>query len=643
MKGFETGIEKCARIYTQDTGVRVVWGDKCATDGKGTIYLPTLSDSADPKVLNRTRLNMGHEVAHVLHSDFSLVAKAIKDGGQGKRIILNSVEDVRIERLWELEYTGCQEDFREDYKHFVKKEFNTRLTGAESIFSKVLNLLIIRSREKQLGFESGLIVPEKVEKIFQEKLGDLVDHVASLTTMKEVSDCTDVIYKRFKEDPIPEPEPPKSEGKPKKGKGEKSKDSKPKKSESESEKSEEDTDGEESDAEGPGDEPDEGTDSGPESDKADDEPGEGEDGESSDGDGEDGEEDEGESGSSGDGKDSPEEGAPSGGSEEVDSPKPEEDEELTKLKEELKKDMEEDSGVTVATIQDSRVKEINEFAETSDEYLVDPRVVDNIFKPEITMDSNYRAAALMAEGKKTLSFVGQRLQHLFMSKKSRKVIRFLKTGPLDSYRIMEDESDLICKRKLRGRNQDSVVGFSIDKSSSMNSAGKDRLATSLSLATGHFLEQIKVPFMALGLSSPNQGYEVRDAPVDIGILKDFNEPIKKVMGRFTNMRMSQNSDLDGMKLLAKQIMMRPEPKKIIFVFSDGQPVSGGHILNERHMASYIRYIKRLQRAGIIVFGFGIKYHVEHIFGKENSVYVSSSNLNEFPKLVFKQLSKILLE
>ena len=92
MKGFETGIEKCARIYTQNTGCKVVWGDKCMTDGKGTIWLPTLSDSTDPRILTRTRLNMGHEVSHVLHSDFSAITKAIETGGMSKKTILNSLD-----------------------------------------------------------------------------------------------------------------------------------------------------------------------------------------------------------------------------------------------------------------------------------------------------------------------------------------------------------------------------------------------------------------------------------------------------------------------------------------------------------------------------------------------------------------------
>ncbi len=268
---------------------------------------------------------------------------------------------------------------------------------------------------------------------------------------------------------------------------------------------------------------------------------------------------------------------------------------------------------------------------------------DIIFKPAETPRGKETATILMADGKKILSYVGQRLQHLFVSKQSRRVARFLKTGPLDSYRIMEDESDLICKKKLKGRAQDAVVGFSIDKSGSMTEDGKDSLATKLSLATGYFLEQIKVPFMAVGLTGDNQYHSTRTNPVTIYILKEFQESIRKVMGRFVGLSMRQNSDLDGMKYLAQHILRRPEPKKIIFVFSDGLPCSGSSTLDNKHLYSYKNYIKRLQRSGVIVFGFGIMHNVEHIFGKEFSINVNASNLNEFPRIVFKQLSKILLE
>ena len=703
MKGFETGIEKCARIYTQDTGVRVIWGDKCMTDGKGTIWLPTLSDNTNPKVLTRTRLNMGHEISHVLHSDFEAVARAIKTGGASKRNILNSLEDVRIERLWELEYTGCQEDFREDFKDFVRKDFNFRLLGPEPILSKVMNILYLRAREVQLGFNSGLVVPELIEALFQDKVGDLVEKVASQTTMKQVEEYTDLIYKRFKEgapppepkpgapppEPKPEPKPEKSEGKKsdeKKSDGEKSDGEKSKDGESKGDKSEKskgeksdekESDGEESeggeseedksekdeseddessgdDSEGSEkdkssddeeDESEDGESSGDDSEESEDDESDKEDGESSGGDGEsseDDEEDESDPSTSprGISKDSSSESEGDESDDESDGPGGEPSE-LDNLKEDLKDDLERKTDIS--TIQDFRSKMITDFAMTSDQYLVDPGVLDHITKPSSGASHHDQAVLHMAEGKKILSFLGQRLQHLFVSKQSRRVMRFLKTGPLDSYRIMEDESDLICKKKLRGRAQDAVVGFSIDKSSSMYSDGKDTLATQMSLATGFFLEQIKVPFMALGLTGPSQYKNTRTRPVDIYILKEFNESIRKVMGRFVSVHMDQNSDLDGLKVLAQQILMRPEPKKIIFVFSDGQPCSGNSELDAKHMRSYKEYIKRLQKAGIIVFGFGMEYDVEHIFGKEFSVTVQRRNIREFPMIVFQKLSKILLE
>lgn len=654
MRGFETAIEKCARIYTKDAKTSIIWGAECSTDGQGKIFLPALSDRTDPKVLTKTRLYMGHEVSHVLHSDFTTVGKVIKEGGMGKKNILNALEDVRIERLWELEYTGCQEDFRDNYKDFVRSEFNDRLISPiESLVAKVMNIATIRAREKQLGFDAGLNVPAPIEKLFQEKVGDVIDQLATAKTMKQIEDLTDLVYERFKDD-----EPPPSAG----GKGEP--DKKPDQGELNEEKGGNDGDDEEGDASSPSD-----GDGTPEPhDGSDDHEGESNDagGSESKSEGDDGDKDnEDGNGSDGDVGDDPqgtnrrpksngteepgEDGSNPGGSNGIpgDEETPEqkaEKEELQKLREELK-DETETGDKEVKTAQDFTGDLVNKYATTSDEYLVDANVKDLITKPMLSPGSMEAAKKDMAKGKETLAYLGQRLRHLFLTNRSKRITRFLKTGPLDAYRIMEDESDLICKKKMKGRNQDSVVGTLLDCSGSMTEE-KYSNAVQLCLAMGHFLEQIKVPLSMLGYSGTHDvdSSKKRIVPVMIYIMKEFNESINKVMGRFRGVVNRQSTyDLDGLRVLAKMILSRPEPKKIIFIYSDGKPDTGNIYLSNKLFKSYVDYIKRLRKVGVTVYGFGIDCNVSTIFGADQCVTVNRYNIREFPKIVFKQLSKLLLE
>lgn len=101
---FESSIERLARILAGQYGIQVVFeGNEAMTDGK-RIVLPFFQ-TMTPEFKADLNGYLDHEVAHCRYTGFEQMAIA---ENQMHRSMLNSVEDIRIERLMMVDYPGTR-------------------------------------------------------------------------------------------------------------------------------------------------------------------------------------------------------------------------------------------------------------------------------------------------------------------------------------------------------------------------------------------------------------------------------------------------------------------------------------------------------------------------------------------------------
>jgi len=90
----ETTLEKIARIFAEQYGIKVVFKhDLCMTDGK-TIWLPVIPEGASVEFLEACEGYVDHEVGLCLHSDFDVMEEA-KTIGKKHALLVNAFEDPR--------------------------------------------------------------------------------------------------------------------------------------------------------------------------------------------------------------------------------------------------------------------------------------------------------------------------------------------------------------------------------------------------------------------------------------------------------------------------------------------------------------------------------------------------------------------
>jgi nitric oxide reductase activation protein len=118
----ENTLQKVGRVLSDTYGITVICrGTDCCTNGK-VIYLPALPDEIPDQLMGVIRAYLDHEVGHIVgNSDMELAGKFQKEHGQEAFGVLNTLEDLRIERLMRELYAGCGLNLRTGYEHAVEK------------------------------------------------------------------------------------------------------------------------------------------------------------------------------------------------------------------------------------------------------------------------------------------------------------------------------------------------------------------------------------------------------------------------------------------------------------------------------------------------------------------------------------------
>lgn len=237
------------------------------------------------------------------------------------------------------------------------------------------------------------------------------------------------------------------------------------------------------------------------------------------------------------------------------------------------------------------------------------------------------------------------------------------------HRVMAGD-DRCFKRKVEAPSNEVAVSLVCDISGSM-SGSKMQMAMISAWAFAAVLDKLKIPHEVLGFTTTNfsrsglsshqqrklgseleQMYRdtglprgsIRFTPVYIPIFKGFNEGFgveqKKRMTRMvkTQQGMGSNNDAAALQIASERLLRRPERRKIMIVFSDGQPTCGSvhpYIIGE----TMRKIITRIQKQGVETVGVGILDSTVKAFYPRSMVLDDIMNL---PKLVMKELKALLV-
>jgi cobalamin biosynthesis protein CobT len=199
---------------------------------------------------------------------------------------------------------------------------------------------------------------------------------------------------------------------------------------------------------------------------------------------------------------------------------------------------------------------------------------------------------------------------------------------------------------------DTAVSIVIDMSGSMgcadNAGSASHYARATCVALAEAFTALNVPFEVVGFDNnsmirpPRRPGFVNRTPLRFRVFKGFDEQFKKVAPRFVGITgQLDNSDGEAVLECAKRLASRPEPRKIMFVLSDGAPCcSGMGPEGDKHLQDSV---KRITKAGIEVIGIGLRHAaVAHYYGeKQGAQYVVINDLTTMAADIFRVASKSL--
>lgn len=198
-----------------------------------------------------------------------------------------------------------------------------------------------------------------------------------------------------------------------------------------------------------------------------------------------------------------------------------------------------------------------------------------------------------------------------------------------------------------------AVSLHVDMSGSMHGE-KVRCAQQAALAMGEALNDICIPFEVTGFYTTSSS-QISNFASDIEMSGDgvgierFNRTeeilIHHVFKEFDQSRLygickiasyHNNTDGETVRWSANRLIQRKERRKIMFVFTDGNPADHGNSYVSN--SDLLKAVKEIERSGIEIVGVGIKHNAVSRFYPNN---IEINDIEELPAMVMRKVSKML--
>lgn len=215
------------------------------------------------------------------------------------------------------------------------------------------------------------------------------------------------------------------------------------------------------------------------------------------------------------------------------------------------------------------------------------------------------------------------LKHLTIKKRTY-FERGLNRGRLDRNRLWRSD-DKIFKKAYHKTKKDVAISLLIDCSGSMHGK-KINEAKKTAYVFAEAIKGLNVSFEVLGFTTKSDDVSATCVPFN----RSKTEPLvhyifKKFDGKdssalFNSVGMQNNCDPDSIVYAGKRLLKRPESKKILIVFSDGQPAWTSIRFAGQNAVKY--YCNQLKQLGVKVVGVGIQNEeIGELY--ENSIYIEN--------------------
>lgn len=192
------------------------------------------------------------------------------------------------------------------------------------------------------------------------------------------------------------------------------------------------------------------------------------------------------------------------------------------------------------------------------------------------------------------------------------------------------DGKIFYKRKLPDDSMDIAIAILNDESGSMSSKQRITYARSASIILYDFCRALEIPVAVYGHTE----YE----SVDLFAYAEFDSVDGNDKYRLMDMSARDgNRDGAALRFVAERLMTRPEPCKLLFIISDGQPAGNGGYWGTAAEAD-LRGIKaEYERKGITLFAAAIgddKPNIKRIYGDG---FIDISDLSKLPTTLGKIL------
>lgn len=242
----------------------------------------------------------------------------------------------------------------------------------------------------------------------------------------------------------------------------------------------------------------------------------------------------------------------------------------------------------------------------------------------------HRYHAILTGGGGRVGVMSRKLERALMDKLRRGWRRNLEEGSFDPRRVVRAATGHpnVFRMREDSPSLDTAVSMVIDLSGSMNrSTGHGRrieLAQEAAVYLAEALHRVGVPFDVLGFHSVSDFPTTKDAearteaqrrgakfsrwtPIDIHEFKAFDDRLsdcRRAMGTIHNHAGGDNCDGESILYAYQRLKKRTEKKKVMLVLSDGQPATATSEPAQLHQ--HLRdTVAKIKREGTHIVGIGI--------------------------------------